>query len=64
MDWPAVIAAFRAHALPERDADDHLAHQPQRANAPSGRTKLELCEPQFEEMEPIATAPENRAKAA
>jgi|KBSMisStaDraftv2_1062788.scaffolds.fasta_scaffold1001198_2 hypothetical protein len=27
MDWPAVIAAFRAHALPDRDADDHLAHQ-------------------------------------
>ena len=63
MDWPAVIAAFKAHALPDRDADDHLAHQPQRANAPSGRPMLELCEPQSDEMERIAAAPENRKAA-
>ena len=64
MDWPAVIAAFRAHSLLDDGAGDPLAHQRQRANAPSGRPMLALCEPQFDEMEPIAAAPENRAKAA
>ena len=63
MDWPAVIAAFRAHSLLDQDAGDPLAGQRPRANAPSSRPVLALCEPQFDEMERIA-APENRAKAA
>ena len=64
MDWPAVIAAFRAHSLLDRGVGDPPAHQRQRAKAPSGGPMLELCEPQFDEMERIAAAPENRAKAA
>lgn len=55
MDWPAVVAAFRANALPDRGTGN-LKHQRFRAKPPS--------EAHFALMERIAAAPEDRAKAA
>ena len=76
MDWPAVIAAFRAHALPDRDADDHLAHQRDaregalrpynvralRASAPGDKAQLRADEAPGGARRPARRRPDRSAR--
>lgn len=50
MEWPAVISAFKANALPDQGASDQLVHQRFRAKPPAGRGMLEYYELRYQEL--------------